>query len=172
MDRRFVHSDTDLFFHRTTDESAYGLFWDGLVAEAVGRMAEAEDYYRAALDPERQAHPGSVWQYNSSPLTLEEAELEAFGSALCALARFRLGALLMHSGHVNEAGDVLNQGDGAFEGLLETIRMASTRDEGCQIATDWAAADMDFLPALNRGGIIWQPEVLCTHPPIEDSLAK
>lgn len=171
IDRRFFHSDTDLFFHTETEESAYGRFWDGLVAEDVVR-ADAEADYRASLDPARKAHPGSVWRYNSQPLKLNAAEIEAFGDALRTLARFRLGALLMQTGRKQEAGDVLNPNSSPYSGLLDAMRTAPSREVGCQAADVWAAANPDFLPARNRGvaNSPWKPELLCPHMPIGDSL--
>lgn len=170
VDRRFLHTDDDLFFHTKTGESGYGRFWDGLVAEEVGRLADAEADYREVLDPARPPHPGSVWQYNGPPLELTPAEIDSFGMALRTLARYRLGGLLKRAGRSAEAGEVLSLSAGAFDGLLRAMRTAPNREAGCQAGTAWAAADPTFLPALNRGGIRWTPGQLCTHVPIEDSI--
>ncbi|MFO7173810.1 MAG: hypothetical protein DIU70_012740 [Bacillota bacterium] len=170
VDRRFVHTDGDLFFHLATEEPAYGLFWDGVVAEAVGRMADAEAFFRAALDPARRAHPGTLWQYNAWPRKLEEAELAAFDEALRALVRFRLGGVLLRTGRAEEAAAVLRQGQGRYQGLLDALRTASSPAEGCRAAAEWAEAHLDFLTALSLGGIPWEPRELCAHPPLEDSL--
>ncbi|MCG0240072.1 MAG: hypothetical protein L6E13_13065 [Firmicutes bacterium] len=171
VDRRFVHDNSDPFLHLETEEPAYGLFWDGVVAEAVGRVADAEAFYRAALDPARRAHPGTLWQYNALPKELDEAELAAFDEALRALVRFRLGGVLLRTGRAEEAAAILQHGHGRYQGLLDALRTAPSPAEGCQAAAEWAAAHPDFLTALNLGGIPWEPRELCAHPPLEDSLA-
>lgn len=160
VDRRFTESDDD----------AYSRFWDGLVAEDVGRLADAEQAYRAAIEPARKPHPGLVPQYHNFPVQLSDAEVAAFGEALRALARFRLGALLLSADRPKDAADVLRQAAGPYRGLAELLLHAGDREAGCRGAAAWAAADPQFLPALNRGvaDAPWTPELLCSHERLDD----
>lgn len=160
VDRRFVKQS----------EYGYDRFWDGLVAEGAGRLADAEEDYRAAADPQRQAHPGSYRVYNAPPYQLTPAELERFGAALRAFARFRLGGLLLGAGRQEEALAALAPAGGPYDGLTEAMRRAADREDGCRNATAWAAGQPDFLAALNAGvgHSPWTPELLCTYMPLEE----
>lgn len=159
VDRRFVEAG----------EYAYDRFWDGLVAEAVGRTADALADYRAALEPERAAHPGTVPRYHAMPVELTPAEQAAFAEALRAFARFRLGALLLDLGREDEARAVRKGARGPLAGLVAALDQAG-REAACRAAAAWAAANPEFLAALNRGvaHAPWTPELICSHVPLAD----
>ncbi|HYF80706.1 MAG TPA: hypothetical protein VD973_26650 [Symbiobacteriaceae bacterium] len=106
---RFVDGAFRLVDRRFTEPGKFGydVLWDGLVAEDVGRTADAEEAYRRAADPAFPAHAGEMWQYNSPPLVLTPPDMKAFATALRTFARFRLGALLLETGRREEAQQVL-----------------------------------------------------------------
>ena len=162
LDRHFVNAG----------DTGYAQLWDGLVAEEVGRLADAELSYRAAADPSRQPHGGSVPRYNMPASELGPADMAAFGHALHALARFRLGALLKDAGQESEATAVLSPDDSPYAGLLATMRDAPDRQAGCQAAAAWAEGHPEFLAAFNRGvsDQPWTPGLLCGHVRLDDTL--
>lgn len=162
VDRRF----------ETTEGHGYDRFWDALVAEDSGRTADAAQGYRDAIDPDREPHSGSVPQYKAPPVELTPEELEAFGEALRALARFRLGALLMGAGQQDEAVTVLQEATGPYQGLTEALLRAKSRKQGCLDGAFWVEANPAFLSALNRGAghRPWTPGIICSHISLEDSL--
>lgn len=147
-------------------EDGYARLWDGLVAEDSGRLADAETAYREAADPARKPHSGSIEGYHRLPRELSDAEMAQFGAALRALARFRLGALLLSSGRRDQAPPA----DGPFAGLAETMRTAAGREAGCKAGQAWAAAHPEFLEAFNVGVGTeqWTPAVICSHIDIDD----
>jgi hypothetical protein len=169
---RFVDGAFRRVDRRFAKEGEFGhdRLWDGLVAEESGRTKDAEQHYRAVLDPAMKAHRGQRDRYNQAPYELTEAELTQFGAALHEYARFRLGALLLAAGRRDEAQAVLQGGTG----LTETMRTAATREQGCKAATTWATANPAFLEALSLGSSSdkWTPEALCSYPSLEDSFAS
>ncbi|MDF2628138.1 MAG: hypothetical protein K0R39_1969 [Symbiobacteriaceae bacterium] len=160
VDRRFVEPA----------QVGYDRLWDGLVAEDVGRLADAEAAYREVLDPDFPAHSGQIWQYQSPPKELTPPDMEAFATALRTFARFRLGALLVGAGRRTEAEEVLVPEGNPYFGLTEAMRTTATRAEGCQAAAAWAEANPGFLGALNLGvgSGPWTPDILCTHVSLDD----
>lgn len=161
VDRRFV----------TQTEFGYDRFWDGLVAEQVGRLTDAEQEYRWAADPNRPSHIGRVDRYKAMPRELSAEEMERFHPALRAFARFRLGGLLLKQGRREEAEQVLAPSGGPYDGLTEALRTAPFGEEGCRAAAAWAAGQPEFLAALNLGvgHSPWTPELLCGQMPLEDA---
>ncbi|MGE5675806.1 MAG: hypothetical protein ACM3XM_18320, partial [Mycobacterium leprae] len=160
VDRRFLNHT----------EFGYDRFWDALVAEGVGRIADAEADFRAAAEPTRQAHAGSYPVYHQMPYELTPAEMAQFAEALRPFARFRLGGLLLQAGRPAEALAVLQPDDGPYTGLTEAMRTAPNRAAGCQAATNWATANPQFLASLNVGvgHSHWTPELLCGYMPLEE----
>lgn len=148
-------------------DTGYARLWDGLVAEDVGRIADAERSYRESADPARKPHLGAVPKYSGPVAQLTPADLNAFGQALRAFARIRLAALLKDKG-----ADAPGAEDGPYKGLIEAMETAPTRKAGCEAAAAWATAHPDFLAAFNRGvsDQPWAPEHLCGHVPLEDTL--
>ncbi|MGE5675807.1 MAG: hypothetical protein ACM3XM_18325 [Mycobacterium leprae] len=172
---RFVNGAFRLVDRRLQQNgtTGYDRLWDGLVAENVGRTADAEQAYRDAADPKRQAHSGQIWLYGIAPNAkkLTDAELTQFAEALRPYARFRLGGMLLQAGRSAEAQAVLKSDGGPYAGLTDAMRTAVNRQAGCAAATAWATANPGFLKALNLGTVVapWTPEQLCTHDTIEDS---
>jgi hypothetical protein len=165
---RFVEGAFRLVDRRFTEsgEDGYSRFWDGLVAEDVGRLADAEQAYRSAMDPGRAPHSGLVPRYHNFPAQLTPEEVAAFGEALRAVARFRLGALLLASGRQPEA----RSDDGLYSGLSRVLLQAGSRDEACSAAAAWAAKNPKLLPSLNLGVADnpWTAELLCSHERLDD----
>lgn len=164
MDRHFLHPT----------EFRYDRFWDGTVAEAVGRLADAQREYRAALEPQREAHRGSYPVYNGPAHQLSAEALAQFDPALRAFARFRLGGLLLESGRPEEARAVLTGEGLPYPGLLEAMWGAKSHQEGCEAGARWAQTNPDFLVAINAGvgHSRWTPELLCSYPPVEEDFDR
>lgn len=136
--------------------SDYGIdrLTDGLLAERFQRFDQAARAYEEAMAADRPVLP---------PTAGEEHEL--FPEAVRALARFRLGALLLDHGPSEEARAVLEAGEGPFAGLFAAMLHASSKAEGCQAAAEWASASPEFLSAgQSPSGRVWselRPERLC-----------
>lgn len=159
VDRRFIDAGA----------TGYDRFWDGLVAEQVGRSADAERSYREATDVSRTPHSRTVARYHDVPVQLGSAELERFGQALRSFARFRLAAMLKET---SRKGEVLMSNDDPYTGLLDAMLKAPTRKAGCEAASVWAQAHPEFLAAFNEGvsDERWTPELVCSHLQMEHPL--
>jgi len=135
-DRRFTPSDWG--YHRLID---------GINAESFGRTADAEAFYRDVLEPGRPALPLEH---------LPPESREAFGHAVTAFARFRLGILLVQRGEGAPEGP-----DGPYAGLTRTIVTG-----GCKGAETWGSANPGFFEALNAPygyqNYNWTPADLCS----------
>lgn len=151
-------------------ETAYDRFWDGLVAERVGRLVDAERHFREALEVGRKPHSGSVAQYNAPPRELSPSQLAVFGEALRSFVQFRLATLLIDGGRKVEAAAVVNDSTGPFSGLTSVLLGVTDRSKACERATAWASAHPDFLEALNLGvaDSPWSTDFICSHAPLED----
>lgn len=128
-DRRFDPSDWG--YHRLVD---------GLNAEVFARTAEAEQYYRSALEPGRQAlsadHVPPEWR-------------ERFSQAVRELSRVRLGRLLLQKGAAAAAGEVLAGAAGPYDGLAKAMAGAGgDLARSCKAATDWGIANPQMFEAL------------------------
>jgi len=121
---------------------AYHRLIDGITAETYSHTEDALQAYRDATDPQRAAiAPGAV----------EPAHVADFAAAVRALARFRLGALLLQQGQGAAAQQALAAAAaGSYAGLSQALRDAGAPEKGCAAAAAWAKANPGFLTALNR----------------------
>lgn len=143
VDRRYAVSDYG--YHRLVD---------GILAEEFGRMDDARQAFREAMEPGR------------APLKagLVPAEWEGrFGDAVRAYAAVRLALNVGLSSA--EAQQVLAGAEGAYAGLAGAVKAAGDEAEACQAAAAWAEANPEFLEALNSpegyAHPHWLPADLC-----------
>jgi hypothetical protein len=134
----------------------YHRLQDGIVAEEVGRVADALQAYREAMEPRRLAAPDDA---------LDPDQAARFPDAVRALARGRLVALLLAEGRQEEAARVIAESDGRFAGLTRSLSAARNREEACRLMTAYAEGEPEFLTALNSpvgyANPRWQPATLC-----------
>lgn len=141
-------------------EWGYHRLLDGITAETVGRLEDALRDYQTALDPAGSA-AGAAALDPAGSVPPEEAR--RFGEAVSAMARFRLGALLIQLGR--DPAPVLQAAGGAFSGLPRALLGTPDRTAGCAAAARWAEANPTFLEVLNSpygyATPQWQPADLC-----------
>lgn len=143
VDRQYAASDYG--YHR---------LMDGILAEEFGRMGDARQAFREAMEPGR------------APLKqgLVPAEWEGrFGEAVRTYSAVRLALSLGLD--TAEAQQVLAEADGAYAGLAEAVRTAGSETEACSAAAAYAEDNPEFLEALNSpegyAHPHWLPTDLC-----------
>lgn len=150
VDRQYAESDFS--YHRLLD---------GMVAEQFGRTDDALAAYREALAPPEGKHltDGVMpeWQ-------------ERFREAVPTYARLRLAALLLQLERPADAKRALAAATGSYADLLHDVSGATTRDDLCAAAVQWAAEHPEFLEALNAtwgyASPRWHSGDMCTALPV------
>jgi hypothetical protein len=156
VDGAFAHVDRVFM----PSEFSYHRLQDGIMAEEYHRLADAKIAFTEAMEPGRiDLHEHAFFP----PDNLKPAQ---FAEAVRAMARFRLGALLLEDPATTaEARKLLQEATGPFAGLAKALRDGTTRLQGCNAAVTWASNHPELLVALNSpfgyANPTWQPSDLC-----------
>jgi len=143
------------------DPLGYWRLIDGIVHEQFGRVDQAEQAYRDAMDPAREVAPADM---------IKPEQAATFPEAVRTMARMRLAWLLIRRSPPVDAGPVIEGASGPFAGLVEAFSLSSSVQGSCPMAADWARSHPDFVDALNGvfgyANEIWSPTVLCGNLPV------